>query len=90
MQQHWLSLSPRVSSVLGKRKAENAQLDMVPADFSSHSGGIMELQEVQLDIAPILAAHDNKIYTFPGLFEKIAAVHARRRYRSAHVAVRAS
>ena len=37
-----------------------------------------ELQEVQLEIAPVLAAHDNKIYTFPGLFEKIAAVHARR------------
>lgn len=37
-----------------------------------------ELQEVQLTIAPILAAHDNKIYTFPGLFERIAAVHANR------------
>ena len=37
-----------------------------------------ELQAVQLDIAPVLAAHDNKIYTFPGLFPKIAAVHARR------------
>ena len=30
-----------------------------------------ELQQVQLKMSPILAAHSNKIYTMPGLFEKI-------------------
>jgi len=34
-----------------------------------------ELQKVQLEMAPKLAAHRSKVSTFPGLFARIAAVH---------------
>ena len=34
-----------------------------------------ELQAVQLEVAPILAVHESKVYTLPGLFERIACVH---------------
>lgn len=33
------------------------------------------LQAVQLLLAPILAAHESKVFTFPGLFPKISTVH---------------
>lgn len=34
-----------------------------------------ELQAVQLEMAPVLAAHRSKVYTTPGLFERIERVH---------------
>eukprot|EP00192_Tetraselmis_astigmatica_P006864 CAMPEP_0117675278 /NCGR_PEP_ID=MMETSP0804-20121206/15517_1 /TAXON_ID=1074897 /ORGANISM="Tetraselmis astigmatica, Strain CCMP880" /LENGTH=757 /DNA_ID=CAMNT_0005484265 /DNA_START=186 /DNA_END=2459 /DNA_ORIENTATION=- len=37
-----------------------------------------ELQEVELEMAPVLAGHSSKIYTFPGLFPRIDALHAAR------------
>ena len=33
-----------------------------------------ELQAVQLEMAPILAAHESKVFTFPGLFPRIQSV----------------
>ncbi len=33
------------------------------------------LQEVQTEMAPLLAGHDSKVYTLPGLFDKIDAVY---------------
>ena len=36
-----------------------------------------DLQAVQLEMAPLLAAHRSKVSTFPGLFARIAAVHDR-------------
>ena len=32
------------------------------------------LQAVQLELAPVFAAHDTKVFTFPGLYPRIAAV----------------
>ncbi|GAX80240.1 hypothetical protein CEUSTIGMA_g7678.t1 [Chlamydomonas eustigma] len=40
---------------------------------SSHTSP--ELQAVELEMAPILAAHSNKIYTYPGLFPRLEAVY---------------
>jgi peptidyl-dipeptidase Dcp len=37
-----------------------------------------ELQAVELQMAPILAQHTSKVFTLPGLFERVAAVHAKR------------
>jgi len=34
-----------------------------------------ELQAVQLEMAPILAAHESKVFMLPGLFARIAAVY---------------
>ncbi len=42
------------------------------------SNGIPELQEVELKMSGPLAAHDNQVYTFPGLFQRINAVHEAR------------
>ena len=37
-----------------------------------------DLQAVELEMAPILANHSSKIYTFPGLFARMDALHAAR------------
>jgi peptidyl-dipeptidase Dcp len=37
-----------------------------------------ELQAVELEMAPILANHESRIYTFPGLFERLDALHEQR------------
>ena len=42
------------------------------------SVGVPELQAVELKMAGPLAAHENKVYTLPGLFAKIDAVHSQR------------
>ena len=36
------------------------------------------LQKVQLEMAPLLASHESAVYTYPGLFSRIAAVHESR------------
>lgn len=42
------------------------------------SNGVPELQAVEMKMAGPLAAHDNQVYTLPGLFAKIDAVHQKR------------
>jgi peptidyl-dipeptidase Dcp len=42
------------------------------------SNGIPELQAVETKMAGPLAAHENKVYTLPGLFSKIDTVHQAR------------
>ncbi len=42
------------------------------------SNGVPELQEVELKMAGPLAAHQNQVYTFPGLFQRINAVYEAR------------
>jgi peptidyl-dipeptidase Dcp len=42
------------------------------------SNGVPELQEVELKMAGPLAAHNSQVYTLPGLFAKIDAVHETR------------
>lgn len=37
-----------------------------------------ELQQVQRELAPRLAAHENAVYTHRGVFERVASLHARR------------
>lgn len=41
-----------------------------------------ELQAVELEMAPILANHESRIYTFPGLFERLDALHEQRHQQS--------
>eukprot|EP01034_Spumella_vulgaris_P021931 gene21931-28011_t len=43
------------------------------------SNGVPELQEVELKMAGPLAAHNSQVYTLPGLFAKIDAVHENRK-----------
>jgi peptidyl-dipeptidase Dcp len=42
------------------------------------SNGVPELQAVELKMAGPVAAHYNQLSTMPGLFERIAKVHAKR------------
>lgn len=37
-----------------------------------------ELQQVQRELAPRLAAHENAVYTHRGVFERVTSLHARR------------
>jgi len=45
-----------------------------------------ELQAVELEMAPILANHESKIYTFPGLFARVDELHSRRHEHAAWTA----
>jgi Zn-dependent oligopeptidase len=51
---------------------------VLPFFRSSSSLNVPALQAVQTEMAPLLAAHESKVYTLPGLFEKIKTVHADR------------
>ena len=39
------------------------------------NNNVPELQNVQEEIVPMIAAHDHKVYSFPGLYAKIALVY---------------
>ena len=52
----------------------------IPPPLSSPPHPLLspELQAVELEMAPLLAAHTNKVYTFPGLFTRVHTVHEAR------------
>ena len=61
---------------MAKFDRSGADLEKVGMVFSNLTSSLNTepLQAVQTEMAPILAGHTSKVYTFPGLFEKIEAV----------------
>jgi peptidyl-dipeptidase Dcp len=71
------SASPTFENTIAEFDRCGGTLEQVSMVFSNLCSSLNTepLQLVQTAMAPLLAAHDSATYTFPGLFEKIAAVH---------------
>lgn len=59
-------------------RASKSNRPFLLSSFVAPFTGSPELQAVELQMAPILAAHESKIYTFPGLFARLDKLHETR------------
>lgn len=69
--------APTFSNTIAAFDRAGGVLNRVGMVFSNlcSSNAPPELQAVQLEMAPILAAHESKVFMYPGLFARIASVY---------------
>jgi peptidyl-dipeptidase Dcp len=72
---------PTFENVIAEFDRCGGELSKVSGVFGNLCGSLntKPLQEVQTEMAPVLAGHSSKLYTLPGLFERINAVHEARK-----------
>jgi len=68
--------APSFENVCAAFDRSGSELDKVSMVFSNLCSSLNteDLQKVQVEMAPLIAGHTSKIYTFPGLFEKLDRV----------------
>jgi len=74
------SEEPNLDNVIGALDRAGSDMAKIGMLFSNLTSSLNTepLQQVQTEMAPLLAGHESAIFTFPGLFDKIERVHAAR------------